>query len=1259
MRANAQDLVDELTEPSGARFQHFVHALVVSEARSCRIPLYNIHYDNRVNVPDGGRDIIVNAQNSRRTRFIPRPPSIWSVKSGAEGADPSALRREINDPRHAELQEHLRRGHKYVWCALRHLSQGQRDAMVDAARKIESDLGLQPNQIEFRWNEALAALACEHPNLLAVHLPGLSARLHGVHTLLEWQRSAGPGFGVGWVDFDGRSTVCQRITQHLLAREGPNVLHIAGFSGIGKTRTVFEACRSITFTDPRGREIRELEGVFYLARHTGLSPELYRYLEEEGRHAQLVIDEVPLSELDTIAGRVSHLSERVRVVTIGPALRLDAGRRAADPNVLLLAGPTTEGGVLAVARSAGAGVPDEVLRSIAEASAHDLRLALLLVDAAVRLTEFRAQPVVDVDGIWARLMALFGSFIGDTARFRDCYEVLTASIDVGRAGRYADELRFLADHFHTPLPELERTISRAAQCGLAVATDSFFEAVPRALAVRLFQDRVWDSIRPRLSEFQAGMPERLLRRFVERCQECGGDVREEVQAALADLFLAQLRPADITQLIERGPSRLFQAWAEFDPDRGLAWLRGAVLQASPEQLLALRGGADGSGGWRGRRQVVWMCQNLASFAEHFEPCEDVLFRLAQFETEPGIGNNGTIVWQSLYWPAPGYTAAPFSARLPRLIHRLRTATAESLPLALSGALGSIAASPGTIPLPPRVVGGRVVPEPWQPKTYGELHRWQAEAGREIIDALRGLPEPLRQVGAETVARHLHDFIRLGLLPALRDHLFRGDLSARLRRSLVDALEERVAYFKKMVERGEERARPGFEELSRWLESLAPSDLATRVVGLTSREYWSVHDATGSALPYDELARAVVDAPSALPDLADWLDSPEARSAGALGLTLGRHDINNRLAPTITGWLHSGRCGAVAVNYLVGASSRTNGLSPEWVAELDRCAAAQPALAARVTLAADPTARGFRRLVGLLDRLPAPRSAFLHHLGYPQWVRILSADDRAQVLTALLEPGQSDDRFANEVALDLVANWSEHGKEPLQPGLVMPLLTVVQRVLTHPDRVQEYCWQLAMRLLAPHQPEPVIAALADTLASTRPGPPGRTDTTLELLIELAGAHPQAVMHEVGRAILDPQRRPIFGALIFRGLFEAIGLPVVQGWVELHGNEQVRWIARHIASPYLDDVARPIVPPLTAWVLESFEADERVFRDFCMGRHGFEFRSGPVESREELERRLRPFRDHPLRCVREWVDYELVHRDWEARVDAQMDDEHERT
>src|SRR5262249_37504903 len=161
---------------------------------------------------------------------------------------------------------------------------------------------------------------------------------------------------------------------------------------------------------------------------------------------------------------------------------------------------------------------------------------------------------------------------------------LTASIDVGMTEDVASELDALARHFEHPVEHIRDAAAVAFNCGLGIRTRRFFEPAPRALAARMFAERVWPGIRDVLDEFFLSLPERLGRRFLERCHDCAGPVREEVMTRLGDFFLSALAKEEVSTLVSRPASRMFQTWAEFDPDRGLAWLRRAVERAAPEQL---------------------------------------------------------------------------------------------------------------------------------------------------------------------------------------------------------------------------------------------------------------------------------------------------------------------------------------------------------------------------------------------------------------------------------------------------------------------------------------------------------------------------------------------------------------------------------------------------------------------------------------------------------------------------------------------------
>ena len=240
------------------------------------------------------------------------------------------------------------------------------------------------------------------------------------------------------------------------------MLHVGGLSGIGKTRTVFEAC----LRNP------ELKGVFYIERFEQVGRELYRYLEEDGRHVYLVIDETPLDEVEAVMARLKEFADRVRRCDDRPH-RTTSGNHTGRDHRLGGAGHRHRR-VRGRRRTAGPGLPDAVLHSIAAQSGHDLRLALLLVQASERLPQFYGVPVVNIDGVWQRVMGLFAQEIGDPNDFRRFYEVLTVSIDVGMADDVAGEIESLARHFQHPVEHIREAAATAFRRGLGNRHRRFF-----------------------------------------------------------------------------------------------------------------------------------------------------------------------------------------------------------------------------------------------------------------------------------------------------------------------------------------------------------------------------------------------------------------------------------------------------------------------------------------------------------------------------------------------------------------------------------------------------------------------------------------------------------------------------------------------------------------------------------------------------------------------------------------------------------------
>src|SRR5688572_5061989 len=95
MFARPEDLL-MLSGMGGRPFEELLFDLIQMEASRHNIPPNAVRWDHRTNLPDGGRDIVVDAQHSDPSaRFIPPNPSIWSAKSGKDGTQPGTLRAEL------------------------------------------------------------------------------------------------------------------------------------------------------------------------------------------------------------------------------------------------------------------------------------------------------------------------------------------------------------------------------------------------------------------------------------------------------------------------------------------------------------------------------------------------------------------------------------------------------------------------------------------------------------------------------------------------------------------------------------------------------------------------------------------------------------------------------------------------------------------------------------------------------------------------------------------------------------------------------------------------------------------------------------------------------------------------------------------------------------------------------------------------------------------------------------------------------------
>jgi hypothetical protein len=537
----------------GSAFEAILHSLIRAEAWACSIPQDQIDWDYRTNVGDGGRDVFIRVRNSNSIRkFIPSTPSVWSAKSGRDGLKPATLRKEILD--HPKVLEHLRGGGSYVWCVIAPADNDEiRDNLRVEALSLAGEHGFENNQIVFFFRDNIASWLNQHPGLASVYLK----LPRGWKTLEEWRRRD-KNFSVPWVGFSDRAELIQRIQEHLLGSSGLNVIHLAGWSGIGKTRTALQAC-----LDDAG-----LEGVLYFPGYESFTAEAEDYLaRNEGIRAAVVIDEVELGDWNELCARMEHYANRIRVVTVGTGAREDVTARE---GVINIPTPESAGGVSQVIQSSDPSLTAEQTARLAEWCDHDLRLALLLVEANKQDPGLTEQAISSVEDVWKRILNLFRSEIGDENRFRDLYEVLSVSVDVGNIGEPRQELEYLAQYFGKPEADFDRVIAQAISCGLGRQQGRYFEAGPRALVRRVFERAGWPRLHlvRRIKKADPDQQPMIMGAVLEAIKKPTG---ETVPPAIVGGRLAppEWRPEDKDFRLVRGAaaSKIIDAIKELPADR--------------------------------------------------------------------------------------------------------------------------------------------------------------------------------------------------------------------------------------------------------------------------------------------------------------------------------------------------------------------------------------------------------------------------------------------------------------------------------------------------------------------------------------------------------------------------------------------------------------------------------------------------------------------------------------------------------------------
>lgn len=1248
-----EDIQREISQQNRAQWEQLWNDLLQADALDAGLTAQDIDWDHRVSVGDGGRDIVVKRASQHEVQpLIPTVPSIWSIKSGSNGLLPATLTSELDPKTHPDLMTCLANGGKYFYCVCHPASADQRQALANRALALCQQHHIGPSAITIIHSDHLVEHLKRQRGVLISHCPTLGRSL-GL-SFSQWSRQSRPLFDplVPFVELDGRGTPCNTLVDHLARKSNRPLFHLAGLSGVGKTRLVYEACNRAGVSPH----------VLYYESYAAFMPMLNRLRENAQLTCSVIIDECSLQDATTLHSQLDSYEDRVRAVSIGPARASDRSR-----DYILILQPPADTSVIALLKSvSGGGVSESSLQHIAKASSHDIRFALLLWEIVKNDPDLLSNvgalvaSLVDTENLFRRVLQLYSGEVGNSTTFLDTYQWLTLGRQIGCSAPRRKELEFVAARSGHNIAAMDDLVVKAKRCGLGEAPAHLFEAIPRGMATLIFAEYLWPRIQPTFKDLFSCAPDDSFRQAImQRVELCADEVKREVRSQVDQYFCDQLGPARIQAIASRQSARAVRGWVELSPESGLRWLAAAFAEATIEDLIAFKGSDGGLFGGSGpRREVIWAVTHLACFAEFYEVCESILFRLAVAENEQ-IGNNATSEWKERHRITLSNSETPYPSRMEILLERLKSATADTVTLLLDGLIEAVS-WPHSGMSPPVVIGGRLVPSEWRPTTNKEVYELFVTAICKAIDVMAHWTTDLKLVARERFISSFDRVYKEDTIPALREFLRDAEANVEYRVRVREAVEEAVAQQTRNATTSNEAL---IRKLEAWLAELIPQSPAEQIMIVVSRPPWeydriarrrlSDQDSVSEEVwrpHYRRAATVAVNHPSVLSSMAPWFEKQSSEALAAFGEALAESGHSHAVIMSLEEWLQSGRCGGICFGFC-NYVRINSGTIPGWASRvLDAGVASRPEYVAKMTAAVDPTEAGFDRIVACTKVSGANVPVILERVYGYHWSPVLNHDRQRRVLQLLTESSAMNEGTVR-VLVHLLRMYLHAEKTQIIPDhLREAVLLVIRHPLHAAGAREEHAWGDFALKLARTDPELVLQVSTELAVNWERHEGFADDAAIRILTALASSEPERVLRDVSQALAAREDSHAIGPERWQEFFATFELPVIERVLTPLGVEFARRVGQFVPDPIITDEGLVVLRPMTEWYLKTFGADEKCFSEFSIGRWNGRLTHGWAWERlGEIERETRLFQEHSIPALRRWAKERLEQQRLEATRD----------
>ncbi len=1237
-----------LRTPGGDRFTEFVNALIKAEAYARGVPLSAPSTTRRTNVRDGGVDTAVHIDIPANQTGWLDVPTCWQYKATENSnVSDSDLRKEIKKPHSTKL---IDKNYGYRLCICDEITDEKKsrweEILEEEITKINSSA--PPPKVISASN--LADWANRFPAIIIQFFkPELGQLLH----LRAWQKNL-TTLTPTFVDVNLWTGAKQRILEHADFNKPCSevILAIQGEAGVGKTRLVYEALASLEGSENL---------VIYTAEDTKAIDVAYTLANNKLVQAILVADECPVDKRLRLGDILNGHKDRVRVICID-----NSGERPSTEAEESWLQRIPKDDVDNILKQNFPNVPADRRRVYVDFSGGFIKFAADLCNRDVQIAE---------QGNVGSVLTSIRDYLRNRLNDEELYTVQAISLfqKVGYRDDVQEELDQLCEILDLDKKKTIRTANRLKDLPGFIAFAGRYIYVTPAIIAQVAFERAWRQwIEPNPSEFLSTIPNLLLDAFLNRVSTSSS---EEVRRIVGKFFrhwAAQLQPMDLSDTSKVGR---FVVLAEIHPDDYLPRLSQLIDRATKDELLQVTGGYGGT-----RRSLVWLAEKMATFPQFFRYAESILWKLALVETELNLGNNATRIWQQLFRIFLSGTAVPFTKRIDLLEKRLFTEDREQINLALEG-LNEAFNTRGSRMVGSLVVAGRIPPENWQPQTQLEWKKCIDKALAVLLKAARSDISSLQTSALNVAIQRLSILLANGYLEQIKALFSKDTLSQEILLSLIRSLERFLKF-----------NSDASEEVQQWLQELIPNDFHGRLIQIVGKSPWSYSFQDKREAWQEEInsmAQQLCEDQELLKSEMQWLSSPQAIMVGDLGNAMGTYDTNavnlNMIMQSLADTEETGLARGYIVGLLRNHPQHTTIVKVnEWI---DKFETQAPEIAYQLFSAGGSATKAVERALKLVDE----GSLSLEYLGgfLPS---LLSTEEFYQILRRLVSSVKDgENESATQTAIKLVANRLESEQREnhvsiLEETKIQNLVWELLEATAQYIRGDSYDWDEILRSAAQFDVDKATKIASLGILSKNDQQKIRAE---QILVNLAKSHAEVVIQRLGEVILDDEQAWRFAMGEYRFLIQNLPLNAIKQWLRSVGVDGARRIARQLALPYLDKEPvliflflmliqsslyqlgllllqdyldknyRPVVPPLTEFVLSEFEDDEDTFRKFCIGSHSLQVYVGFMGDLSSLKSKeaeiARNFLNYPLRRVREWAQYEIDSCQRDAKRWHQMEEE----